>query len=300
MLLVAALGNLPDKPAAELLRQFGDWSPFVRTQAAKALASQGAGCVPQLLTALQDKNPAVRRAATDALAELCKPPGSGRKHPSPTDRGIISAVTPLAKTLTDPDAWVRCGAAEALAEFGTAGNAAAPALFKALGDPEPWVVERAATALENVGVDGLDKRQLLPVLISLLKNPRSRIRMAAVKMLGQLGDDARVATPQLLESVRQRCPDSMFGDGPRAEAAQLLAKWKAPEAVTACLALITEQRWGRQYRCSRAIGILASIGPAAKEAVPALEQVAADDKHADLQKPARKALAAIKGETKSR
>ena len=295
---LAALGDLPNKPATELLAQFHDWSPFTRTQAAKALAWQGPSRVPQLIGALRDPNPAVRRAATDAVTELCKPWVALKHHPDLKERDAVAAMqkqvsaaaTPLANALADPDAWVRCGAAEALSELGPAAHPVAPALFKALGDLDPWVVERAATALANAGIEGLDKRQLLPAVVWLLKNPRSRTRTAAVKLLDQLGDDARIAAPQLLESVRNRCPDSMFGDGPRLNAVELLAKWKAPEAVPACLALITEKRWGRQHRCGRAIQILATLGPSAKEAVPVLESLAGDT---ELEKLARKALVAI-------
>ena len=213
-------------------------------------------------------------------------------------REAAPAVAPLARLLADGDPWVRYGAAEALAAAGPAARPAAAALFKALADPDEGVVEQAAQALAAAGADDIDKRQLYPVLVKLLQHRRARTRTAAVQMLDKMGDGGRQAVPALLASVRERCLDSMFGDGPRIEAAKLLARWKAPEAVDACIVLLDEKRWGAQHRIEQALRIVAGIGPAAKAAIPAIERAAAARPEPPVPALAEKALAAVKGTSK--
>jgi HEAT repeat protein len=279
---------------AELVGLFDHWSPVTREHAAIELATRGSTVIPLILPTLQDKSPRVRRSACDALAYYCGP-----RHPGPLRgkrdeelvaqyrREAAAAIGPLTRLLVDPDAWVRVGAADALGQFGPDAHAAAPALLKAMADQDDWVVEFASLALAKVGVNTLDRQQLYPILLRALQHPRANTRKAAVQMLDELGSPAPTAAPALLVSVRDRCPDAMFADGPRVDAARLLAKWKSPEAVKACIILLDEDRHGAAYRISKTLEILRGMGPAGKDAVPAIERMLVR-KDADLKDDVRR------------
>ena len=307
-----AQANAPEIPAEEMAAKkteelpayFNHWSPITRHRAAEELAGRGEAAVKPAIAAIQSASPDVRRAACDVIARMCndrfagRVRGKGKDSQEEARREAAPAVAPLARLLADADQWVRYGAAEALAAVGPAARPAAAVLFKALADPDEGVVEQAAQALAAAGADDIDKRQLYPVLVKLLQHRRARARTAAVQMLDKMGDAGRPAIPALLVSVRERSPDSMFGDGPRVEAAKLLAKWKAPEAVDACIVLLDEKRWGAQHRIEQALRIVAGIGPAAKAAAPAIERAAAAKPEPPIPALAEKALAAVKGAAK--
>jgi hypothetical protein len=292
------------KKAEELPAYFIYWSPITRHRAAEELAGRGEAAVKPAIAAMGSASPEVRRAGCDVIARMCnerfagRVRGKGKDSQDEARREAAPAVAPLTRLLADADPWVRYGAAEALAAVGPAARPAAAAIFRALADPDEGVVEQAAQALAAAGADDIDKRQLYPALVKLLQHRRARTRTAAVQMLDKMGDDGRQAAPALLTSVRERCPDSMFGDGPRIEAAKLLAKWQAPEAVDACIVLLDEKRWGAQHRIEQALRIVAGIGPAAKAAIPAIERAAAAKSEPPIPALAEKALAAIKGTSK--
>ena len=101
-----------------------------------ALARRDARVVVDLLDALDDEAPAVRRQTVVALARL--------PNPGP------ETVDALVETLDDPDASVRGHAAWALGEIGAA--AAAPMLIGLLDDEDAEVQEEACTALKSIHI----------------------------------------------------------------------------------------------------------------------------------------------------
>jgi len=89
--------------------------------------------VPDLIAALKDPNPVVRRGGAITLGGL---------------RAQAAAAVPaLIEALQDPTPPVREAAAYALGSIGAQAQAAIPALIAAIKDPEPDVRAGAAEAL---------------------------------------------------------------------------------------------------------------------------------------------------------
>ncbi len=97
--------------------------------------------VDELITALHDKSPEVRRSAAETLGEL----------------GAVQAVEPLTRALKDDDADVRQSAALALGMIGDA-SATAPLTF-ALKEEQDEMVRRALIiALEMIKKNVMGKK----------------------------------------------------------------------------------------------------------------------------------------------
>ncbi len=200
----AALGHDSQRSAQAiggLLETLGDPEPFVRWQAAEALARQEVGRVfPGLRQARRDADPLRRAAAAEALGKL----------------GGEAAAMELRAALEDRVAAVRVAAAEALGACGD--PTSGPMLLPLLGDPDPAVVAAGATALGRIGDGGtavalaktlyvadqplLVRRAVVaalaraphpevqPTLLDALSDPDAQVRGYAAKALGQVGNEA--------------------------------------------------------------------------------------------------------------
>jgi HEAT repeat protein len=183
--------------------------------AARALAQIGASSVPELVKALADASPAVRKRGLWALGVI-----------GPDAR---EAVQPVSDFLTDKDATVRLLAAGVLGEMGPQGRPAIPQLAKALRDDDPQVRAWAAMALHDIGPETLgyllallndgdlavrvsavqalpafhESKEAVQALVGALKDPNRYVRAAAAAALVQLGPDAQVALPGLLENLKE-------------------------------------------------------------------------------------------------
>src|SRR5947209_8306982 len=105
-----------------------------RKQAANALAAlKSKHAVPDLISALKDKDAAVRASAAEALWSL-----------GPDAHEAVPHLVPL---LNDKDAGVRLNAAGALGDIGPQAAASLPALRQTLKDNDPYVRAQAATAI---------------------------------------------------------------------------------------------------------------------------------------------------------
>ena len=163
--------------------------------------------VPELgRVALSDPEPAVRRAAFDALRRLRT--GSilsvglaGAADPDPEVRiaaieligqaGDYSVIALLRSQANDPDPRIRAAATRALGRVG--GRSAQADLSRMLGDPEPLVREATVRAVAEGG-----HRALVPALTELLLDGDEQVRLATAHALGVLGD--RAAAPALLRA----------------------------------------------------------------------------------------------------
>ncbi|MDE3242601.1 MAG: HEAT repeat domain-containing protein [Nitrospirota bacterium] len=139
-----ALGNLGeaaiDPAGLVLVQKLNDPSPAVKSTVAQAIGKIGAtqGMVELLGDALEEADPATRRAVVQALGWLESP----------------SAYQMLLDALTDEDAAVRQGAVAALGELGD--PHALPALRqRLLKDPDVGVRSEAAFRLGKLGDDAL-------------------------------------------------------------------------------------------------------------------------------------------------
>ena len=161
--------------------------PCARGQAAIALERLGPkakAAVPQLIVALSDEDPEVRREVLYALGEIIQNSG-------PVDPAIIAK-------LDDPDMRVRTTAAYALGRAGPAANSAVPRLRRAVESSDPMVRVVSAWALAHIAPS--DKQvvvEILPVLMHGTKNNNPMMRRGSAVALGMLGKAANPAVPSL-------------------------------------------------------------------------------------------------------
>jgi len=117
-------------------------------------------------------------------------------------------IAPLLEELKNPVAYYRLLAIKALATKGLDGLKAAEPLLS----HELWWTRLAALALMERVAGLKDKKaeettylnQLLPVFIKMLRDPLPWVRAGAAKVLGNLGEPARAAIPDLIEMVKEK------------------------------------------------------------------------------------------------
>ena len=105
-------------------------------------------------------------------------------------------------------------------------------------------------------------RQALPDALAGLKDPDHRVRAQSAEALGWIGNDARIALPELVQLVSDTNAEVAVS------AMQSIGFLGGPEAAKAVPALI--DAIGPDYTGTRAIECLGRLGESAKEAVPAL------------------------------
>ncbi|HXK09197.1 MAG TPA: HEAT repeat domain-containing protein [Vicinamibacteria bacterium] len=170
---------------------------------------------------------------------------------------------PLASALRHPSAAVRLAAADALGAMGAEARGAVDALFAALGDPSEAVRHAAARALSRIGPRAADRERLA----SRLTSPDPYVLAFAAWSLGNLGDEARDAVPDLTRALAR--------DETNAVVAAALARigHAAAGAVPVLVEGLRSDNADRRWRAARTLG---RIGPPAAEAVPALTAALAD------------------------
>ena len=214
--------------------------------------------------------------------------------------------------LSHADTSVRDRAAAALVRIGPP---AVPVLIEALKDNNPdrsQIRDYAVQILHRIGLPAA------PALIAVLKNERynESARYYAAQTLQQLGPDAKIVVPELIEVLKDKSSKS------RVEAAQVLGSigpgaWaSAPILVEA----LKDKDWNLQENSAIVLGkvsnsevvpaiveilrsqddsvremaalALSEIGPAAKVAIPALTDMLKDQR-VFVRKSAAKALVRI-------
>ncbi len=179
------------------------------------------------------------------------------------------AVPNLIAALGDEDAYVRMLAASVLGQVGPGARTAIPALTRALVDPKDDVRATAAFALGQVGSEA---RPAVPALVKLLADPDPIVRWASLTALRMLGPAANEAVPALARLVQDRRGCIWQApNGPHFLRTGATTRW-----ITGVEGqdLIPAQAAFRKERpvpvAELACGVLAEIGPAARDATPAL------------------------------
>lgn len=198
-----ALGYLQDESAkTALIEALGDAGFEVRREAARALGRMGEEKLPMLLLSALAGQGAWSTAELDAravppLIRTLSHPDAGRRRNAAVLLGSVGderALEPLAATLRDEDADVRCASAQALRKFA---RAAIEPLIEALADPDAEVRKAVITTLGHSG----DPRATVP-LAGALAFPSTAERCAAAAALGRLGAAAYKALPRLQDLRR--------------------------------------------------------------------------------------------------
>jgi hypothetical protein len=118
---VTQANKIPPTDEEEALKPFDEWSE--QHAAADALGRIGPPAVPDLIQALRNRDPVVRKQAAEVLARM----GSDAKP----------AVPDLVHLLDDEDESIRKEAARTLGRIGPDAAAAVPALMRTLLQPDP-------------------------------------------------------------------------------------------------------------------------------------------------------------------
>ena len=152
------------------------------------LGPKAKATVPALATALDDKDPDVRREVLFALAAIG--PDSAEATPA------------IIEELVDPNQTNRAVAAFALGKIGPAAKAALPKLQEELTSEDPLVRVASAFALVHIAPNSEPLvRTAVPVLVQGLDSPVAAARRGSAEALGTIGKPARAAAEKALQAA---------------------------------------------------------------------------------------------------
>jgi HEAT repeat protein len=199
---------------------------------------------------LQEKDPAARREALQALATIG--PDAAAAGPA------------VLRALDDDDTAVREAALDALAGIGPAAKDAVPMLVRALADKDIHYRDRAIRALDAIGA-GDDT--IVVALAGALIDPNPRRRsVAAVHSLQRLGPAAKAAVPVLKKAL------AATDSGQRIQVAHLL-RYLGPDAAPVLMGLWKDSDPNVRREAYES---LSAMGPHAKAVIPALTKAVRD------------------------
>jgi hypothetical protein len=142
---------------------------------------------PALIEALKDKDEDVRWLAAQNLGSI--DPGEG----------AFQALCDVLKNRQE-GTRVRASAAYSLGRIRADVRAAVPALSEALDSEDALLRVNAAASL--VKIEPSLNKESLKILLGGLEDNRSFVRNSAIRTIGQMGQDAREAVPELASALR--------------------------------------------------------------------------------------------------
>lgn len=212
---------------------------------------RNADMIPVILSLVDDPQPRVR----EMVAYQLSPPFA-------TDQ----CMPALLHMLDDPEATVRAAAACSLGAFRREAVAALPRLLELLDDPDANCRVNAGMAIWQL--DPQQHAKIMPVLCQALTTaPNYQTRIRAIHCLLQVNKDRTDAFPFLVESALRDA-----NVGVRGTAASALPVFGRP-AIPILTVVLRDAHPSIRGAAADALGI---IGPDAREALPALQALAAD------------------------
>ncbi len=252
--------------------------------------------------------------ATRAILEMMRSYDPEIEYTTDEDAPVVKAAyaalfklgamaTPtLAAAIKAENRNVRRFAITALQRMGSDSKAALPELLQAFKNADPTTRSLAVYAVGQIHINQGTKEVVAPVM-EALKDNNANVRAAAANALKLMRDSAKSAIPALLNALSDKDADvrscvivalDELGAGKTAvpEVSRLIhdreVKVRQPafnyldrlnaeeimEAIPPLIAALKEPDASIQYR---AVGLLARIGPAAKEAIPALSELLRSD-----------------------
>jgi HEAT repeat protein len=292
---VKALAEEPGVPA--FLRTVCHWARARMNPEDEQLVRQ---VVPELVAALASDEPRLRAAAARALLTLNPDPAILRpemKKVFDTAKPEVvhavldalatlgsDAVPRLTEALKVPEARLR--AAGVLRRLGPDAKDAVPGLVDALADENAEVRSEVLFALGAIGTDAADA---VPAIVKALDDEEMKVVYTAAYALGQIGPKAMEAKPALVEKLEVE--DEFLTMAVAWALARIHPECKetAPKAVPVLIKALAEpDAMTRIHACES----LSCLGPLAKQAVPALKELAnAEDP--EVRKAAAEAIEAI-------
>ena len=134
---VVACDAVEPLAVADFIVQLEDADADVRWKASQGLEQLGVSAVPEMITSLNHRNPAVRRLLIVTLGRV----GAEAR----------SAMPVMLVALHDVNADVRCAAADCLGHLGIVSRSLIQALVQSLSDPNAEVRRYVATTLGRFG-----------------------------------------------------------------------------------------------------------------------------------------------------
>jgi HEAT repeat protein len=281
---VARIGPDAEEATATLIGQLNDRDLQRRYRTAFALGRIGKKAVPKLRESLREDSSTTRAGAAESL---------GWMHDDAAE-----AAGDLVKAAGDISSRVRAAAARALGNIPAEARASVPKLAGLLVDSDERVASAAVGAL---GALGDAAAQSIPNLASLLKHDDPELRTSAVLAMGKMTGHADAVIPRVTEALADQDPSVQaaaatvlghFGNRAKGAAgalAGLLASPQAGDAARQALRSITDvdpavipvlvkslETDDARTRY-RVVDYLNQLGPAAKEALPALRRIPKQD-----------------------
>jgi len=236
---LSKLGNDAVQPLNQVLLNGNVFAKRASAFALGRIGDEAISALPALIQALEDKDPEMRFDAINAITAI-------RKDPETT-------LPLLINLLSDDDQFVRTYAAHCLGQYGQQAKDAVSKLGEAAFDRSEFVSKSAMKALGSIGSASV------PVLIEALKSKDYKILQNAYRAIAQIGPDAKDALPALIASFAHYHIDDYYFS----RAVESIG----PEAIPVLTNALKNKNFWVRYD---AAGALASFGPAARDALPAL------------------------------
>lgn len=178
----------------ELVSALQNDNPEIRREAALALGRMGSradSAVPALTLLLKDKNPRVRMESLVALAEI----GPGSKE----------AISEIESILAGHDLTMRPTACYALGRIGADCKHAIPHLKHLLASRDPLQKTVAAWAIVQIAPEPETIKVAIPLLADALHGARNpSVRLEAAETLGKIGSGSAIATDALKFALKDQ------------------------------------------------------------------------------------------------
>lgn len=219
-----------------------------RSRAIHDLQEIGEGAIPELIKALEDKNPEVCTGATIALSKIGYNvvPFLIQALQNPSVKSLAldtfvligkGALPDLIETLEDNRSDLRSAAAEVLGRIGSEDPETIMVLWKLENSTRKFLTSnRQAFGQTNPTESARALENIIPALTEALQDSVPKVRANAADSL------VRIGTPEAIESVLPVLKQALWSDDPviRANVANTLIAIGTPEAVEPVLMLLRQ------------------------------------------------------------
>ncbi len=281
------------KTTTQLLRALGDWSPTVRTRAARILVArkdEAAELVPRLIRMLRSEDLTTRIGACMGLEAM-----AGRAAP---------ATDLLIDQLDDADMWLRIRAAFALTAIGSPALRAVPELLRRCtleqpSDPRGMEAKYLAFALFRAdfvdqvpsqpglisqSLDGIDRALVYPAIRRMLASDDGLGTMAMRSIFRTMSvNELQPLLPSIVRVANLTAPSGeMFAQEIRVDALRFMAQNQISEGLPVFIEYArTQNGWGS--RTKEVLPLLQLYGAQARTILPQLKELHARWEKQDAQ-----------------